>query len=93
MQIVSIGDNLHEMSNLVFWKKLEKCHQFVICWFSLESGKVKIIALDKALFFLFVLFCFLFAKRIDIFGLFKTISFGYSLEVPQQGPSKWIPTI
>ena len=24
MQIVSIGDNLHEMSNLVFWEKLEK---------------------------------------------------------------------
>ena len=24
MQIVSSGDNLHEMSNPVFWKKLEK---------------------------------------------------------------------
>ena len=24
MQIVSLGDNLHEMSNPVFWEKLEK---------------------------------------------------------------------
>ena len=32
MQIVSIGDNLHEMSSPVFWqKKEEKYHQLVIC--------------------------------------------------------------
>ena len=39
MQIVSIEDNLHEMSNPVFWKKEEQYHQFVIYWISLESGK------------------------------------------------------
>ena len=40
MQIVSIGDNLHEVSDLIFYgkkkeKKKEKkeYHQFVVCWF------------------------------------------------------------
>ena len=32
MQIVSIGDNLHEMSNPVFWKKQEK-------YFKMLSGE------------------------------------------------------
>ena len=31
MQIVSNGDNLHEMSNSVSWEKHEKLHQFVVC--------------------------------------------------------------
>ena len=31
MQIVSSGDNLHEMSNPVFWGKQEKYHQIVVC--------------------------------------------------------------
>ena len=32
MQIVSIGDNLHEMSKPVFWeKKKEKIFKFVVC--------------------------------------------------------------
>ena len=39
MQIVSIGDNLHEMSNPNFWEEYEKYHQFVICWISPKSGK------------------------------------------------------
>ena len=39
MQIVSIGDNLHEMSNPVFSEKSEKYHQFAICQISQESGK------------------------------------------------------
>ena len=26
-----IGDNLQEMSNPVFWEKLEKFHEFVLC--------------------------------------------------------------
>ena len=30
MQIVSIGDNLHEISNPVFLEKLEKYYQFFI---------------------------------------------------------------
>ena len=30
-QIVSIGDNLHEMSNPVFWEKSEK-YFYVVCW-------------------------------------------------------------
>ena len=29
MQIVSIGDNLHEMSNHVFWEKLEKYYKML----------------------------------------------------------------
>ena len=33
MQIVSLGDNLHEMSKPIFWKKY---NQFII---SSESGK------------------------------------------------------
>ena len=32
MQVVSIGDNLHEMSNSVFWEKLEK-------YFSMPSAE------------------------------------------------------
>ena len=34
MQIVSIEDNLHEMSNPVFWKKQEKKKkiQYIVCW-------------------------------------------------------------
>ena len=39
MQIVSIGDNLHEISHPVFWDKEEKNHQFVFRWISQESGK------------------------------------------------------
>ena len=39
MQIVSNGDNLHEISDLVFWEKLEKYHQFVDCCINQESGK------------------------------------------------------
>ena len=31
MQIVSIGDNLHEMSKPVFWGKKEEIFQNVIC--------------------------------------------------------------
>ena len=37
MQI--IGDNLHEISNPIFLEKLEKYHQFVICWICPESDK------------------------------------------------------
>ena len=37
MQIASWRDNLHEMSKPIFWrKKLEKQHQFVVCWFRPE---------------------------------------------------------
>ena len=33
MQIVSLGDNLHEMSKPVFWKKnRKKKFQYVVCW-------------------------------------------------------------
>ena len=40
MQIVSTGDNLHEMLNPVFWeKKKEKYRLLVVCWISPESGK------------------------------------------------------
>ena len=39
MQIVPIGENLHEMLKPIFWEKLENYHKFVICWISQESGK------------------------------------------------------
>ena len=32
MQIVSIGDSLHEMSKSVFLEKQRKIFQYVICW-------------------------------------------------------------
>ena len=35
---ITNGDNLHNVSNPVSW---EKYHQFVVCWISPESGKVK----------------------------------------------------
>ena len=37
MQIVSTGDNLHEMSKPIFWGNT-KSHEFVICWICPESG-------------------------------------------------------
>ena len=36
MQIVSLGDNLHEMSKPIFWAN-KKYHQFVICWICTEN--------------------------------------------------------
>ena len=47
MQIVSIGDNLQEMSKPVFWEKLEKYHQVVVCWISPDSCKGKIILCNQ----------------------------------------------
>ena len=41
MQIVSLGDNLHEVSKSIYWyknKKLKKkYYQFVVCWICPES--------------------------------------------------------
>ena len=39
MQIVSFGDNLHGMSKSIFWEKIEKYNEFVICWTCPGSGK------------------------------------------------------
>ena len=33
-------ENLHEMSNPIFWEKEEKYHQFVVCKISPEVVKV-----------------------------------------------------
>ena len=32
MQIVSIGDNMHDMSKPAVWEKYEKILQYDICW-------------------------------------------------------------
>ena len=32
IQIVSCGDNLHEMAKPVFWKKIRQIFQYVVCW-------------------------------------------------------------
>ena len=47
MQIFSSGDSLHECQILFSGKKEEKYHQIVICWISLESGKVLIISITR----------------------------------------------
>ena len=39
MQIVSLGDNLRDMSKPVFWENKKKYHQFVNFWISPESDK------------------------------------------------------
>ena len=39
MQIVSNGDNLRKMSNLVFRENKKSVFNFVVCSISLESGK------------------------------------------------------
>ena len=39
MQIVSNGDNLHEMSNLFSVKNEKKKYQFVVCWICPERSK------------------------------------------------------
>ena len=46
MQIVSNGDNLHEMSNPVFWKKIRKN---IISLLSAElvKGVIKVKGIDK----------------------------------------------
>ena len=36
MQIVSFGDNLHELSRSIFWGKSENYYQSVICWICRE---------------------------------------------------------
>ena len=42
MQIVSNGDNMHEMSNPVSWEKIRKISPFfVIFWMSQNVIKVK----------------------------------------------------
>ena len=47
MQIAK-GENLHELSDLVFWKKEENYLQFVVCQ---ESGKGGSIVLTYVRFF------------------------------------------
>ena len=42
MQIVSLGDNLHEMSNPVFWEKVRKIFQDISAEFAQRVVKVKI---------------------------------------------------
>ena len=39
MQIVSLGDNLHEMSEPIFWKKQEKYHKSVVFQIIQSFGK------------------------------------------------------
>ena len=39
MQIASIWDNLHELSNSVIWENKKKKHILIVCWISPESGK------------------------------------------------------
>ena len=41
MQIVFSGDYLHEKSFCFLEIKYGKYHQYVVCWFSLKSGKGK----------------------------------------------------
>ena len=40
MQIVSLIDNMHEVSKPIFWRRKNKqtYHEFVACWISPESG-------------------------------------------------------
>ena len=40
METVSNGENLHKISNPVFWGKYEKNHKFVVCWITTEVEKV-----------------------------------------------------
>ena len=42
IQIVS-----NRMSNSVFWKKIRKCHQCVLCWISQDIGKKLSTYLDR----------------------------------------------
>ena len=37
LQIVSIRDNLHELSKPIFWDKIRKLFQIVVCWNVLPS--------------------------------------------------------
>ena len=48
MQIVSLGDNLHETSKPILWEKMkEKQYEIVVCWICLESGKGSLSLLLK----------------------------------------------
>ena len=38
MQIVSSGDNLHEMLYPIILSSKKKYYQFIICWISTEGG-------------------------------------------------------
>ena len=55
MQIVSSGDNLHEMSNPFFFcEKWEKYHQFVVCWIAMRVVNVNIKILPCFCSYIFV---------------------------------------
>ena len=43
MQIVFQEDNLHEISNLIFWKKKYENYHIEICWICPESANVNLI--------------------------------------------------
>ena len=41
MQSISIANNFHEMSNLIFWGKFNKYHQFIAAELAQRVEKVK----------------------------------------------------
>ena len=41
LQIISIANNLHEMSNPIFWGKFNKYHQFFVAEVAQRVEKVK----------------------------------------------------
>ena len=41
INLTSLGDNLSEISNPIFWEKWEKYHEFIVCHICLESSKLR----------------------------------------------------
>ena len=62
IQTILNGDNLREISNPVFWEKLEKYHQFVVCCIGPESSKSQSIMQNCSR----KMTCFYFSEKISV---------------------------
>ena len=80
MQIVSRGDNLHEIPNHVFWKNSEKYHQFVFCWICPEWHRLSISSLICSVSFV-IIFSFSLSFGASGRGRFIIVAFHWYLHI------------
>ena len=89
MQIVSLGDNLHAMSNQIFWKKYEKYFKmssaeiltqyakiYNIVWYIPNDSLVEFyVVIDDDSVFLMFVFCCCFLLFLGVFFVVFFLSF------------------
>ena len=86
------------MSKPVFWEEQEKCHQFVICWISLENGHGCLSHYENTPIQIYWTFHHQKTESFQIKFYFfffhisaQNIDCGYSLEPPRWGGSNDYP--